>query len=243
MKTLIVPDIHGHSLTLKGLLREAGVLDNQSNRVDGWRVVQLGDLANCVAEDIHGDLACLQTVGTWIDTMLVGNHEHPYWGGPEFAGFWRYPDIEMQLRRIDREGHLAPAALVGAEDDILVTHAGFVPTEGVESALEGFNFATEKWHEDRKGPLFSQIGVSRNGWAPVGGILWSGWEEQKAHEFNQIVGHTPQKNGVDRRDYANGKWSICIDIGAKRGRGATGIVIDEDGEMSFVETEMSGNHW
>jgi hypothetical protein len=247
MKTLIIPDIHGHFNTLKGLLREAGVLDNQNHRVDGWRVVQLGDLANCVVTDVQGDLACLKTVGDWIDTMLVGNHEHPYWGGPAFGGpnggFYRYPDIEMQLNRIEREGHLAPSALVGKDNDILVTHAGYVPSEGIESALEGFNYATEKWHEDKKHPLFSMIGASRGGWSRNGGILWSGWEETKAREFNQIVGHTPQTNGVQRRDYATGKWSLCIDIGAKAGRGASGVVIDEDGELSFVETAMSGNHF
>jgi hypothetical protein len=197
LKTLIVPDIHGHFNTLKGLLREAGVLDNQNHRVDGWRVIQLGDLANCVAADREGDLACLQTVGDWIDTMLPGNHEHGYFGGPQFGGFFEYLEVREELNRIERQGHLAPAALVESNDgDILVTHAGYVPSEGIESAVDGFNYATEKWLEDKKHPLFSQIGTSRGGWSANGGLLWSDWMERKAHEFNQIVGHTPQRKGV-----------------------------------------------
>lgn len=247
-KTLIIPDIHGHINTLRGLMQEAGALDQRNKRVDGWRVIQLGDLANCVIEDRDGDLACLRTVGDWIDTMLVGNHEHPYWGGPAFGGynggFYAFPEIREELDRIEQMGHLAPAALVNSNDgDILVTHAGYVPSEGIEDAVDGFNFAVERWLEDKKHPLFSMIGYSRGGWAKNGGILWSGWEEKKAHEFNQIVGHTPQSDGVSRRDYeSTGKWSLCIDIGAKRGNGATGVVV-EDGELSFVTTPMSGNHW
>jgi hypothetical protein len=243
MKTFIVPDIHGHYKTLKALLKEAGVIDHQGDRVDGWEVISLGDLANCVATDVQNDVNCLKTVGTWIDTLLIGNHEHPYFGGPAFGGFERYPDVERQLNRIEREGRLAPAMLVGPEDDILLTHAGYVPSEGIESALDGFNYATEKWQEDKTHPLFSQIGASRGGFARYGGIIWSDWNmEPKAEEFNQIVGHTPQREGVSRRDYDDGHWSLCIDIGAKSGTGATGIVIDENGELEFVSTPMTGNY-
>lgn len=241
MKTFIVPDIHGHYETLRNLLREAGVLDENDTRDGDWNVVQLGDLANCVREDVNGDLDCLKTVGDWIDTMLIGNHEYAYFGG-KFGGYYHYPDVQMQLNRIEREGRLSPAALVGKDNDILVTHAGYVPSEGIESAQEGYDYAIEKWNEDKTHPVFDQVGLVRGGRAKNGGILWSDWMEQKAHEFNQIVGHTPQKNGVQRRDYATGKWSICIDCGAKSGTGATGIILDEDGELSFVSTVMSGNH-
>lgn len=241
MKTLIIPDIHGHYKTLKALLKEAGVLDHQKNRVEGWRVISLGDLANCVHEDVQNDLKCLKRVGEWIDTLLVGNHEYPYWNRhASFGGFHEYPDVRMALNRIDHDGFLAPAALVG---DILVSHAGYVPTVDVESAQDGFDYAMEKWSEDKSHPLFSSIPWSRYGPNKFGGILWSDWSEQKAHEFNQIVGHTPQKKGVQRRDYATGKWSLCIDCGAKSGKGATGVVIDESGELEFVSTPMSGNHW
>lgn len=244
MKTLIIPDIHGHYNTLRDLLRKAGVLDNQNHRVEGWKVIQLGDLANCVRSGVEGDKNCLKVVGDWIDLMLVGNHEYPYFSNERYGFFCEYPDVRMQLNRIEREGNLGIAAVVESnEGDILVTHAGYVPSEGIESAQDGYDYAVEKWEEDRNHPLFSQVGPSRGGWARFGGILWSDWMEGKAKEFNQIVGHTPQKNGVQRRDYeSTGKWSLCIDVGAKSGKGACGVVIDEDGELSFVETTMSGNH-
>jgi Calcineurin-like phosphoesterase len=243
-KTLIIPDMHGHYNTLKGLLLEAGTIDHQGNRVEGWRVIQLGDLANCVAQGAHDDIRCLRKVGDWIDEMLPGNHEYPYFVGKHsrfaFGGFFDYPEVEFELRRIEKQGMLVPAALVG---DVLVTHAGFVPSEGIESAQDGFDYLTEKWREDKTHPIFSQVGISRGGSAGFGGVLWSDWMERKAHEFNQIMGHTPQSKGVQRRDYeSTGKWSMCIDCGAKSGKGATGVVFDEDGEMSFVETTMSGNH-
>ena len=242
MKTFIIPDIHGHYKTLKGLLKEAGVLDHQKNRVDGWQVISIGDLANCVRTDKQKDVQCLKRVGDWIDTLILGNHEYPYFGGfGAFGGFVRYPEVEQELNRIDREGLLAPAALV---DDILVTHAGYVPTHGIESAEDGFLYANQCWERDRNHPLFSQVGFSRGGSAATGGILWSGWEETKADEFNQIVGHTPQSNKCpNRRDYDTGKYTICIDCGAKHGKGATGVIVDEDGELTEVSTPfMSGNH-
>lgn len=245
MKTFIIPDMHGHYRTLKALLREAGVLDHQNHRVDGWKVISIGDLANCVATDINGDADCLRTVGDWIDTLLIGNHEHPYFGGLAFGGFSHAPEIATLLNSIDRMGHLAPAALVDTnEGEVLVTHAGYVPSEGIESAVDGFNYAVEKWLEDKTHPLFSAIGTERGGWNQFGGILWSDWMEGKAKEFNQIVGHTPQKRGVQKREYSStGKWTLCIDCGAKWGKGATGVIVDEDGAMSFVSTPMSGNHW
>jgi hypothetical protein len=245
VKTLIIPDIHGHYDTLKSLLREAGVLDNQNHRVDGWRVIQIGDLANCVHSDINGDVECLKTVGDWIDTMLIGNHEHGHFGGPTFGGFYPAPEVRTILNSIDRMGHLAPAALVdSSEGEILVTHAGYVPSEGIESAVDGFNYAVEKWIEDKRHPLFSAIGTERGGWNQFGGILWSDWSEAKAHEFNQILGHTPQKKGVQKREYSStGKWSINIDCGAKHRMGCTGVIVDENGDLSYVSTPMSGNHW
>jgi len=245
VKTLIVPDIHGHYKTLESLLQEAGVIDTEGNRLDGWHVVQLGDLANCVRESVNDDLDCLKTVGTWIDEMLVGNHEYGYFdGGFGFGGFCHHPEIQVELNRIERQGLLSPSALVGKDLDILVTHAGYVPSEGIESASRGHEYAHLKWYQDYRHPLFSRVGWKRGGPDNSGGILWSDWMEQKAHEFNQVVGHTPQKKGVQRRDYEKtGKWTICIDLGAKSGKGATGLILDEDDNIEYVSTSMSGNHW
>ena len=250
----VVPDMHGHYDTLHSLLVEAGVLlPSVSDHVDGYErhkditVVQLGDLANCVATDLDGDMQCLSTVGEWIDYMLVGNHEHPYFDGPMFSGFWRYPEVEKKLLELDEHGLIGAAVLV---DDILISHAGivrgkFLPfLDEFQTAEEAHDFAEGAWREDKKHALFSMISHARGGWSRQGGILWSDWSEGKNKNFNQIVGHTPQPDGPQRREYSStGKWSLCIDCGAKYGRGATGVMI-KDGDVQFVSTPMlSGNHW
>lgn len=251
MKTFVVPDMHGHYDTLKALLKEAGVLDHQGHRVpdENVTVVSLGDLANAVATDVHGDIQCLRTVGDWIDLLLMGNHEHPYFGGPAFGGFWRYPEVEVELRRIEAENKLSPAYVIQHDemdirDAILVSHAGLVDTDdgdAVDAYVSIYDaYAAEGWRH----PLFTTIGPHRGGWARYGGLLWSDWMEAKNHNFNQIVGHTPQrKEKPPRRDYANGRWSICIDMGAKSGTGATGVWVDEKGALEFVSVRHKSNHF
>jgi len=183
------------------------------------RSVQLGGLCDCVAASAADDLACLAAAREWFDVVLIGNHEHPYFGGPRFAGFWRCREVGEELRKLDDERVLRPCAFV---DGILVSHAGLGAGWGFADAAEA------------AGPLagrasvFAQIGRARGGLADCGGVLWADWSEPEA-SFRQIVGHTP--GGEPRRRGG----AICLDVGA--GDGARRIVgaLVRDGDVELVD--------
>lgn len=208
MKTFVIPDLHGRYELLEALYEVTGIPRAPEDRATyDIRTVQLGDLANCVSEDISRDVTTLERSRTLIDVRLVGNHEHPYFGGPRFGGFWRDPAVATALLRLNWQAALA----VG---DTLLTHAGvpigFLPEMPVPELAELLNQA---WREDPTHPWFRQIGRSRFGDADYGGVLWrDDIEDQLDWSFNQVYGHTVRREGpihVERE----GTWSLNLDCG------------------------------
>ena len=232
--TLIVPDVHGNLDMAAGLLRAAGAIDEGGARIarDDLRTVQLGDLCNCVGASLVDDARCLDHVEEWFDVYLVGNHEHPYFGGPAFSGFWRDPVLERRLRGLYDGGLVQPSVVV---DGILVTHAGVTPSWGFRHAFEADEFLRRWWVADPGGaPAFAQIGCARGGRALTGGILWSDWLEPKAQNLRQIVGHTVGRD-VRRVDFeSRDGWALCIDLGGgKHGDRLAGALV-RDGAVEIV---------
>jgi len=225
----VVPDAHGNAPLVLGLLAQEGILERRNGgEQQGWyhtridyetHVVQLGDLANCVAASTRDDLDALDLVRCGIiDVMLVGNHEHPYFGGPAFGGYWPDGEVRRRLYDIRDRGGLKAAHAVG---DILVSHAGL--TSHWLREFGGWHWSAEKiaectnltWRNDPRALIFSVIGQSRGGWEREGGMLWSDWREPKPRHLRQLVGHTVG-NCVRKRS-----GSTCIDLGA--GKGSTRI--------------------
>lgn len=221
-EVFVVADAHGRLDLIEGLLKHAG-----AERGPGRTIVQLGDLANCVASSIADDLAVLEAAPDLFDVLLVGNHEYPYLGGDRFAGFWRDPEVESAIRRLDWK----PAY---AHGDYLVTHAGLAsmwalpPTYG-STAQQNARLLCQAWAHNRRHTYFSQVGRERGGQADHGGILWADWSEEKSTDgFSQIVGHTPgpiraRAGDVEYRDEHEQtcRWlpplALCIDLGASKG--------------------------
>lgn len=235
MKTFVVGDVHGKPDLVECLLTDAGVLDVEGNRVPGVRSIQVGDLANCVADDRDGDLECLDRAASWFDVVLVGNHEHPYFGGPAFSGFRHLPEVAERLRLLELAGVYQPAALVG---ETLITHAGATPDWGWESAEEAYDAIAAAWLESPNALVFSRIGQYRGGGHMLGGILWSDIREPKSGEFRQVIGHTPLDELVV--SYADGdeqkdSWLLRhVDWGGKHFHRLAGIWLDEHGD--YIET-------
>jgi hypothetical protein len=200
MKTLVIPDIHGKPKLLRSML------DN-----DADRIVQIGDLANCVYQDRDGDLECLELALELQNStnfeLLVGNHEHPYFGGGRFSGFASIPEIKEAIKRLNWKA----ATVVG---DALVTHAGVAPR-----VLRNYNASimphilmdeiNSLWRSNPRMPIFENTGYLRGGRVPVGGILWRDISEPIDTRFNQIFGHS---KGKDFRygPTKNYTW-VCID--------------------------------
>jgi hypothetical protein len=257
--------MHGNWRLALGLLEQEGLIDyddEQPRRLRTEdRVVQLGDLCNCVRGSINDDIQSTRLVGPIIDEMVVGNHEHPYFGGPPFDGFAWFAELREAIHKLDDRGLIQAALEV---DGILLTHAGITRDfdavdrwhEGDENkAREVANGLNWLWHEKQyTHAMFSAIGQLRGGIHPHGGILWSDWREAKATILTQIVGHTVGKtwraegpvNGTPSfmliRPYADATplpvQTLCIDIGAgKHSRNILGCWI-RDGEVELVQYEQ-----
>lgn len=224
MKKIVISDVHGNFDALKECLISANVINKDGKRLtDGENrsyVVQIGDLANCVQGDIHGDLKCLQTVGDWIDVMLMGNHEHPYFGGPTFNGWYYEQRVYETLYELEQKGLIVPAVTIGP---YLITHAGwgkhlhpFIanPQDAARELKE--TVKNHGWNHR----YFSSIGYSRGGRDRNGGILWEDFRELNS-AFPQIVGHTAFPGAVKVKENA-----ICIDTGGGKYGKPTAIEIN-----------------
>jgi hypothetical protein len=223
-RTFVVADAHGRSDLVRGLLEQEGASGPDVT------VVQLGDLANCVVGSEQADFEALELVREGlIDVMLVGNHEHPYFGGPSFFGFFPHASIRQSLFQIrDRDGLKAAHAVEG----VLITHAGLTPwalkrlafmsAEALAMTINGI------WKADPKDLLFSAIGSSRGGYRNEGGILWADWSEPKPRKLRQLVGHTVG-NTIRHRNA-----STCIDLGAGKDSTRIAGAWIEDGEIEVV---------
>jgi hypothetical protein len=249
----VVADAHGHHELVTGLMKQEGLIDDSLARVTDDVVVQIGDLCNCVGRSIDDDLACLELAPEWFDVLLIGNHEHPYFGGPRFDGFWRDPQVEHAIRRLPWQA----AFPVG---EFLVTHAGLGSSWGIASdGAKGAAWIVNNEWERNPGrhPFFAQIGRDRGGLDESGGILWADWQEPKSTAgFSQIVGHTPgvvfrvqgqparikdmKALGRDADDarFVDGRpegfepdepFVLCIDLGGKHGERIGGAWIRETG--------------
>lgn len=236
MKAFIVPDAHGHLDIVGGLLEHVGLVSALGERLDyETKIIQLGDLCNCVAGSIDDDLRCLLAAPDWFDVYLVGNHEHPYFGGPRFGGFWSDPQIRDLLRRYESRGLIRPCVAV---DGVLVSHAGVAShgLAGVPKTAEAFeDWTLDAWRESPAGGLFSSIGRYRGGFDLHGGILWSDWSEARSMAFSQVVGHTVGSEVRWKRH--GGRFAVCLDLGA--GKHSTRIAGAwlRDGEIEVVTYE------
>lgn len=210
MRTLVVPDLHGRFLLGRGLLEQEGVLDPEDNfcrvRDTEVRVVQLGDLANCVPADRDGDLALLRRAGSWFDVLLVGNHEYPYLGGTSFSGFFPLMEVEQAVRNLSWRAAYA----VG---ETLVTHAGvsagFLPDL---PACEIADLLNSAWLTKPRHPWFSQCGVGRGGSALHGSVLWRDDSESLDVGLSQVYGHTVDTSGPIHRTHGE-SFSLNLDCG------------------------------
>jgi hypothetical protein len=211
MRTVVISDVHGAFDKLEECLFEAGIINAKGTRMtdpfNRCEVISIGDLANCVEEDIEGDIKCLKKVGDWIDFMLMGNHEIPYYDlGNRFSGFHRNDRVFEELQRIDYEGRLRVGAL---RKGALITHAGWTGTlhTFISTPQEALQALTEALQSDGwSHRYFSQIGRKRGGIFPHGGILWEDFNDLKS-PFPQIVGHTAG------RTIKAAENVLCIDTG------------------------------
>lgn len=259
MRTFVIPDAHGNGSLVRALLEQEGLIEQDWSLSGGLvcavrmrpshevAIVQLGDLANCVAASINDDLDAIDMVFSGlIDTMLVGNHEHPYFGGPPFSGWWRDEQVERRLLELNDRDRLAPSYNASG---ILLTHAGVHSAWGFKSASYANACLNEWWDDDPTAQAFSLIGGSRS-WmgGAYGGVLWCDWSELSPTAWPQIVGHslaesvrtlTRRQDGERMPVALDGDEmlvsAVCLDLGAGKGRQRIAGAWIEDGAVRVVE--------
>ena len=218
-RTLVLPDVHGNYELLVCLLEAASPTKDD-------RIIQLGDLMNCVFDSEEGDLLCLETAKNVGAEILVGNHEHPLLGGPRFSGYYEHPAV----REAYSETTVLPSATVGP---VLITHAGLTTqrTEARGTAEETNHLLRSLWAEEPRASVFSDISPHRGGRQLRGGVLWADLHEPKERRFSQLFGHTPHDGPtLALHEETEGQtWTCCIDVGGKYGREACGAWLYEDG--------------
>jgi Calcineurin-like phosphoesterase len=230
VRTFVVPDLHGNHELLRLLLREAHVpLTAAARSHAGVRVVQLGDLVNCVAIDLDADLETLERAQDWLDLVLLGNHEYPYFGGPSFGGFWYDREVDRALHALAGAGLVKPCERIG---DTLLTHAGVTEHWGVGDALSAATLITSAWDGLADPGVLRAIGWARGGQHREGGITWSDWSESRA-PFPQVHGHTPHP--FDGPLLRMPGPVVDLDVGGSRsGRRLVGLWLDEQGSWGGV---------
>jgi hypothetical protein len=264
MSIFLIPDLHGRPIALRALLFEAGIIDDEGQRVNrDDLVVSIGDLLNGTYKDYEGDLESLRLSEDWIDVLIVGNHEIEYIFpdmGMSFNGYHPAQDIISQYRSLFFQGKVVPALLVG---ETLITHAGVMEYFNFNTSLEAYDAIHYSWQNlarlafDEEGESFefdfsgqgvtlpketliTAVAKDRGGSYPYAGILWSDWKEPKNTNFSQIVGHTPMKNGpVLHEQMGTDTFTLNIDCSAKSGEDPVGVWVDDDGlVLSYVYTHF-----
>jgi hypothetical protein len=242
MKKVVISDTHNREFIVKDLFRKIGLMDDDGNRVDGFHVIQLGDLLSLGYNEQEAEY--LKWVRPWIDTQLTGNHEYPalgpYSSQMEFVG-WEHRDIvaeqmvrhEHNLARMNNDPNMwVPTTYVG---DWLISHAGITPYVQKELKKEGWDgtakeasrIINEMWvdHVTNQTPEPIFIGTASH----TGGLFWVRIEYLRAGyrdvHVPQIVGHTPQKEpGLQNKD-------------------GNLYCIDTQGDCCALVTEDDGKTW
>jgi hypothetical protein len=220
-KIAVVGDLHGRFEVVEKLLEwdhEIYFIGDYLDSFDRTAVEQLRTL----------DLV-LEAVKSGKAKALLGNHEVAYINPRTVACSGNTVEVHIGLMSRDLS-QLQSYAWIG--DDILLTHAGVS-----QSLLEVRKQTLTQYLE---GKDYEQIGRSRGGRDPVGGLYWCDfWKEFDAVPgIRQVVGHTAYRpHGVDpgivtTADYA-GTLNYNIDCLDRVNQ----VLVIDDGVISYEEVE------
>lgn len=221
-KTFIIGDVHGHYDRLYRLLLNEGIIDSTENRINhDVEVVQLGDLGHFggVSGSPTGDRMCYEMADKWLDVLLWGNHDRAVIDESSAFRGYVHPGYKVGriMHRLIDSGKLRMAH---AAHGYLLTHAGLHPGYA-DKSVQGDAGKLADWINENPGPVWSDIGITRGGRAPTGGILWRDAFEKLDESVPQIFGHSAADNV--RKYFNKSGASYCIDTGGKHNGRLAGI--------------------
>lgn len=192
--TLIIGDVHGNWNALRDILQRAGAMDENEERVAGFRIISVGDVVNCAPNNTRyrgffpDDYKTLHAVykRNLIDEICVGNHELFYthdresgrFGGMAYSTDMLHPALEPLMKTMTKQGIYKAATTAHGW---LITHAGVAPQfqamqkyteiEQGEKNVEEWARMLNYYLNEREDPIIDNAGYSVGGMG-IGGIVW-----------------------------------------------------------------------
>jgi hypothetical protein len=263
-KTLVIGDVHGNVYALLDILGRAGAIDENHDRLPGFRIISVGDVVNCAPDKTRyrgffpTDYETLSLVyeGGLIDEICVGNHELFYthdresgrFGGMAYSTDMLHPKLEPLMKEMVKEGIYKAATTAHGW---LITHAGVAPQfqtglgkdTTVEDVAAQLNFFLEY---NKPSHLIDNAGYSVGG-TGVGGIVWFrpddifiadqyfGKPLDGRTDLKQIVGHTID---ADNPQYLEPLNMWFIDSGSYMDGKGSGIIWNGESWEPVVQDEV-----
>lgn len=229
-RTLIFPDQHHKVLWIEDFLKSQTYTE----------LVFLGDYFDAFNDTVTD----AQRTAYWLKYaledypdahFLLGNHDIAY-RFPTNHYLWCSGNTKAKSESINKiltQEDWAKFKLCHYTQGFLCSHAGITKhlysvapaVEDIENLCQD---ALEKASKVICTPILD-VGRSRGGGRPFGGITWGDWREFEPIEgINQIVGHTP--NFYVRSNSIPDSQNYCIDTQAAH----VGVI--EDGKFSYIES-------
>lgn len=245
MKTIVLSDMHNRMACARDLFQKIGLMDEDGERVDGFHVIQLGDLLSLGYGE--QEVEFLEWVRPFIDEQLIGNHELPALvHRPDLVKFvgWEDRDIvaEQMVRSEFRQAYTQSedSNLWKAATHVgkwLITHAGashmvLSELEVEDKTARAIAHTLNDLFDDmimtnKIDPIFYHAGASD------GGIFWLRLQYLRAGyrscHIPQIVGHTPYMDKMCPPSIQNKDGNLWA--------------IDTPGSIAALITEDDGETW
>lgn len=230
MSTLIIPDLHGNVEVAQWALDQ-----KQHN------LVFLGDYLDSFFESRARQRQLLSMVLSAAEnqsgrvTALAGNHEMSYLNElMRASGYSRKMDDKIAKYKNSMKLHLKPYTWVGK---YLISHAGV--------SQKFLNYMGTTLNNYLQSGLFGDIGRSRGGRAPAGGLYWCDWYDDftPIDGVPQIVGHTSSRSHGERKKKIvtkidnYGELSYNTDCLLKKGKKHF-LVINDDETIEKIKVKL-----
>jgi len=207
--TLVVGDIHGKTAAVNAALATE------------YPVVFLGDYLDSFSRSDEDHIYCLRTVVDAMDEgraiALKGNHELSYMGY-RCSGFRKSLDKLL----VHMKPYLEKLQDYAYVEGFLLSHAGVS-----QRLLTALGQTLDEYLEEGR---FMDVGRTRGGPAPAGGLFWCDWRDEfvPLDDTPQIVGHT---HSTMIRQKGNSYCIDCIPYEVRtKGYGEYNALLIEGGE-------------
>lgn len=222
---IVIPDTHG----------KIDVVNWALAQLEEYDLVFLGDYLDSFTSTRNQQISTLGLVLTAAEmypdrvTALMGNHELSYLDpAMRASGYKKNMDYKVQPYKERMLKLLKPYTW---RHGYLLSHAGVT-----RHILDIFEITLQDYLNSGQ---FNDIGKSRGGWSPYGGLYWCDWHDDfvPIDNVQQIVGHTAYRYVKNKK----GKKDKIISKADKYGNLSYNVdCLDQKGKKHFLEVRADG---